>query len=126
MRCKFVKADNKVCEAEALKGKDYCFLHSKDKEIKEKRIEANSKGGKGELEFETQVPKPNYFSLKTVADVLSLLEYTINELLQGRLAKEKASCIGYLANITIGAIKDNSFEQRLEVIENVLKQSEQA
>lgn len=122
MRCKFVKADNQVCEAKALKGQDYCFFHSKNKEVKDKRIEANSEGGKSKLKFATQVPKPNHFQLKAVVDVLGLMEYTINELLQNRMAKEKAPCIGYLANITIGAIKDNSFEQRLEVIENVLKQ----
>lgn len=126
MRCKFVKASGQVCEAKALKGKGCCFFHSKDEEVRDKRIKASSQGGKSKLEFETQGLNSNYFQLKTVSEVLSLLEYAINNLLQGKIAREKASCIGYLANITLGAIKDNSFEQRLEVIENVLEQSKQA
>ncbi len=122
MQCKFVKENNNQCEAEALKGKGFCFFHSQDQKVKEKRIEANSKGGKSKLELETCVPKSDYFSLKTVNEVLGLLEFTMNNYLQGKINRSKASCIGYLASITIGAIKDNSFEQRLEVIENVLKQ----
>jgi len=123
MQCKFVKKNNNQCEAKALKGKDFCFFHSQDGRVKEKRIKANSEGGKSKLELETCVSKSDYFSLKTVSEVLGLLEFTMNNYLQGKINKSKASCIGYLASITISAIKDNSFEQRLEVIENALKQS---
>lgn len=123
MQCKFAKENNNQCEAEALKGKDFCFFHSQDEKVKEKRIKASSEGGKSKLELETCVSKSDYFSLKTVSEVLGLLEFTMNNYLQGKINRSKASCIGYLASITIGAIKDNSFEQRLEVIENVLKQS---
>lgn len=122
MQCKFVKTNNQVCEAEALKNKGFCFFHSQDRKVKEKRIKANSEGGKSSLALETYVSKPDYFSLKTVSEVLVLLEFTMNNYLQGKINRSKASCIGYLASITIGAIKDNSFEQRLEVIEHVLKQ----
>jgi len=121
MQCKFVKNNNQVCEAEALKGKGFCFFHSQDPTVKEKRIKANSEGGKSNMELETCVSKSDYFSLKTVGEVLSLLEFTMNNYLQGKITRSKASCIGYLASITIGAIKDNSFEQRLEVIEHVIK-----
>lgn len=128
MQCKFVKENNYQCEAEALKGKDLCFFHSKDKKVVERRLSANASGGLNRVSnnLGRNAPEIGYFSFKTVHEVLGLLEFTINKYLQGKIAREKASCIGYLANITIGAIKDNSFEQRLEVIEDVLKQSKQA
>jgi len=124
MQCKFVKENNIQCGAKPLKGEEFCFFHSQDPKITEKRQSASSSGGTSRVNnLGRIVPVSSYFSLKTVSEVLSLLEFTINDYLQGKIAREKASCIGYLANITIGAIKDNTFEQRLEVIENVLKQS---
>jgi len=125
MQCKFIKPNNSQCGAKALKCKDYCFFHSQDRVVKKQRFIASSEGGKNNSKCETCVSEDMYFQLKSISEVLNLLEFTTNKLLLGEINRSKASCIGYLANITIGAIKDSTFEQRLGVIENVLQLSKQ-
>jgi len=117
-QCNFIKPDGQRCQAKALKGQKYCLFHSKDPKTVKKRLKANSKGGL--VSLGTGSPSVQYFELKTISQVLSLLEFVVNSFLQGKMPKSKASCLGYLSNILIGAIRENNFEERLEVIENAL------
>jgi len=119
-KCQFIKSNKKQCQAMALAGQKYCFFHSVDNKVKKKsRGGLNNNNGTGSLINRD-------FSLKTTDEVMKLLEFTANGLLKGKISREKASCIGYLSNILLGAVKNNKFEERLEVIENVLNAGKQA
>lgn len=124
-KCCFTKSNGQVCKAQALAGDEYCFFHSKNPKVVANRLSASAKGGK-QNKNETVSLNLEDFELKTIAQVRDLLEFTTNALLQGKIKRAKASCIGYLANILIGAIKDQELENRLEVIENVLNISKKA
>jgi hypothetical protein len=112
MQCKFVKPIGGQCGANALKTKYLCYFHSQDRNIKKLRFRASSKGGRNYSTVETYVSNDKHFTLTTIGEVLSLLEFTTNNLLQGKITRGKASCIGYLSNIMLSVIKDNSFEGR--------------
>lgn len=124
-KCCYTKSNGTTCQAKALSGDSYCFFHSQNPEIIAKRLQANAKGGK-QNKLETGSLFSEQFKLKTIGQVRDLLEFTTNTLIQGKITRSKASCIGYLANILIGAIKDKEIEDRLEVIENVLNISKKA
>ncbi len=118
-KCCFTKSNGQVCKAQALAGDEFCFFHSKNPKVVATRLKASAKGGK-QNKSETGSPNLDDFELKTIAQVRTLLEFTTNSLLQGKIKRAKASCIGYLANILIGAIKDQELENRLEIIEDAL------
>lgn len=60
--------------------------------------------------------------VKTAADVLALLETTINEVREAEAdVLAKARCIGYLAGVTLKAIESSDLEGRLTDIEEALK-----
>ena len=121
-KCEYIRSNKKQCNAQAVQGEKYCFFHSKNPKVIEKRLKASVKGGKAG----TASPNIEHFELKTVNQIMKLLEFTTNGLLQGEISREKASCIGYLSNILIGAIKDHKFEERLEAIEHAINLSKQA
>jgi len=115
-KCKFIKTDKTRCNAEAIKGDDYCFWHSKKTE--EKRERAISEGGLS--------PKRNYgredeIQIKNTDDVLTLLEQTINDLRGNKTSTRIANAIGYLAGIALKVIEKGDLEKRLEVIEYALE-----
>ena len=61
--------------------------------------------------------------IKTAQDVLVLLEETLNEV---RATKAdtliKARCIGFLASVTLKAVETAEIENRVQALEQVLKQ----
>lgn len=124
-KCQFIKSNKQMCQAKALQGEDFCFFHSSNKEVMEKRLKASIKGGENN-KLETGGLTSKTFELKSVDQLMSLLEFTTNNLIQGKISREKASCIGYLSNILISAIKDHKFEERLGVIESAIGLSKQA
>lgn len=114
-KCKYIKDNREKCNANAINEDEYCFWHSK--KMAEKRTEAVKNGGNS--------PKRHYeneeISLRTTADVVELIERTINELRRNRTSTRIANAIGYLAGISLKAIEQSDLERRMEVIEYAIK-----
>ena len=109
-RCKFVKLNGEQCQSWAINGSDYCFWHSSGK----KRKAASSKGGK---QGKRKVLEQSNLSLRTLNEVVELLELTINEVRTGKVDVRIANSVGYLGGILIKALEGSDLEERLSKLE---------
>ena len=115
MKCKFVKEDNQPCQAQALKGKEYCFFHSEDS-IK-KRKDAQSRGGaNGRIGDVSE----GDIEINSLNDAVRLLSGTINDVRGGRMPNSRGNSVGYLTNILIGALEKRDLESKITVLERAL------
>lgn len=114
--CKFVRPDKTKCKGYAVQGDDYCFFHSA--KYQESRKEAILKGGNS---LKRNYGKDDEIVVSCSADVLRLLEQTINDLRQSKTSVKIANAIGYLSGIALRAIEQSDLEKRLEVVEYALK-----
>lgn len=119
MECEFIKKDGTKCLAKAIKGDKYCFAHSKNIKIVEKRNEAKKLGGANGRK-QMLVPSKDIIAVKGPKDALELLEKTINDVRQNRIAVNQANCIGYLCNIMSKIFEQQQIETRLAVLERVV------
>lgn len=92
----------------------------KQKEYKREWARMNRAGERG-TPCGTPLPLP--FRLKTVRDVLTLLEEQINAVREDKEAGtlEKARTIGYLAGIALKAVETADLEARVAALEEVLQ-----
>jgi len=114
--CTQIKSNGDLCGGYAIEGSPYCFFH--DPASAERRAEARSKGGKsgtGATLDEANTP------VRSVADIVDLIEMTINDVRAGRIDVKIANAVGYLANISMKAFEQRDVEKRLEAIESVLE-----
>ena len=79
--------------------------------------------GGDECSTPRSTPLPAEFRLETASDVLSLIEFQVQAVLDDGDAStlEKARCIGYLASVSLKAIECGNLAARLEALECVLK-----
>jgi hypothetical protein len=119
MECEFIKENGQKCSAQAIKGDKYCFAHSNNLEIIKKRKEAKILGG---LNGRKQMLKPSkeFIDIKTPKDTLLLLEKTINDVRQNKIAVNQANCIGYLCNIMTKIFEQEQLETRIAILERVV------
>ena len=115
-RCAHTKRDGQACGGFALAGSRYCFAH--DPTQAAKRDEARRRGGKAGRVLTPTAPET---TVRSVADVVTLVEATINDVRNGRLDSRTANTVGYLANIAIKAIELSEIEPRLQALEAVLE-----
>lgn len=114
-KCQFIKAEGQECQANAMTGSEYCFMHNPNMET-ERQI-ALSKGG--------SAPRRAYEALSEVKientkDVVNLLATTISEVRAGIVELRVANCIGYLSGHLIKAFEVSDFEDRLSRIEKII------
>lgn len=114
-RCAQTRPNGEPCRGFAIAGSRYCFAH--DPAQAAKRDDARRRGG------EAGKPPPlpeSTIPLRTMGDVLALLETTVNDLRAGRVDTKTANGIGYLANVAVKVIQQTDIEARLEALESVL------
>lgn len=114
-RCKFIKTDEKQCEAWAMTDSDFCFTHNPD--TKEEKQLAVTKGGKS--------PKRNYnplepIEIESTKDVVELISQTINEVRLGEINIRVANCIGFLSGHLIKALEVANLEERVAKVERLI------
>jgi len=115
MICKFIKSDGKKCRARALKSEDYCFAHSKEKEIVKKRHAARVKGGANSKRIYKNIDEA---PIDSIDGAVKMLSSTIKEVKSGELPVNRANSVGYLLNILIKSLEIRDIEQRLVEIED--------
>ena len=115
-RCAQLRASGARCNGFAVAGSDYCFAH--DPAQAEKRDDARRRGGQaGRVATLADSALP----VRTLRDVVGLVETTINDVRAGRVDVRVANAVGYLANVAMKAIEQSDLEARLEAIEAVLE-----
>jgi hypothetical protein len=118
-RCAEIRADGEPCGGFAIAGSRYCFAH--DPAQAGKRDLARRRGGQaGRVVTLADVPTSRV-RVRSIDDVLSLVEATINDVRTGQLDVRVANAVGYLANVAIKAIEQSDLAARLEALEAVLE-----
>ncbi|MFC1627456.1 hypothetical protein ACFL18_02810 [Patescibacteria group bacterium] len=117
MKCKFIKSGGSKCQANSMRGSDYCFSHNPDTKT-EKRL-AVLKGGlankKSYLGFEP-------VEVKTLEDIKSLLSKTINWVVTGQVhCNNPAGSIGFLARCFLDVYEKTEINKRLDDLEKQVK-----
>lgn len=114
MKCQNKKQNEVQCGANAMLGIKYCFSHNP--ETHSERRAAILKGGRA--------PKPRRgakrlesLPLRSIANIQTLIEDTINRVRTEPITHQKANCIGYLANIALKALEVGGLEERISSLE---------
>jgi hypothetical protein len=104
------------CGGFSIGGSVYCFAHAPDQTAK--REDARRRGGQaGKV---ATLPESTV-QVRSIRDVVGLVEETINDVRAGRVDVRVANAVGYLANVAIKAIEQSDLESRLEALEAVLE-----
>lgn len=111
--CKHVRGSGEPCKAYAISGSDYCFWHSPDAATI--RNQARKKGGLNRRSGKRSSHGP--YSIKTVHDVMRILEDTVNDACALENSHTRARTIGYLCQIAIKGLEVGELEERLYALE---------
>jgi len=114
-RCAQVRPNGDPCGGFAINGGRYCFAH--DPAQTDKRDAARRRGGQA---GRVAVLPASDVQVRTLGDVVTLVEATINDVRTGRVDVRVANAVGYLANVAIRALEQADLEARLEALESVL------
>ena len=117
-RCAHVHAGGKPCGGFAIAGSGFCFAH--DPASAARRADARRRGGKA---GRVATLAESGVSVRTLGDVVAVVEETINDVRVGRVDVRVANAVGYLANVAMKAIAQSDIEARLDALEAVLEPS---
>jgi hypothetical protein len=96
MQCNKIKSDGTRCNAQAIRSKKCCFMHSSA--YKQQRLTAQRNGGLARKHTQRYISED--IKLESPKDVQKLIEVTLNSLLRGKMpAKSPASQVAYLARV---------------------------
>ena len=113
MNCQADNLKGQPCGAAALKGDDFCYMHSPSKA--EERAQARKLGG-----YRTRRPHGSARSprrVRSIGHVLKLLDYALGETLELENSITRGRLLVALAGEYIKALDVGEFEQRLQAIE---------
>lgn len=115
-RCAHVNASGKPCGGYAIHESTFCFAHDPTRTAE--RAEARRRGGRaGRLAFFPECD----LAIRSIDDVVRLVETPVNAVLTGHVDTRIANSIGVLANVALRAIQQGDLERRLEALESVLE-----
>lgn len=115
-QCEYVNPDSgERCNGFALES-GLCFSH--DPERKEEKQAAVIKGGQAPKKIVLNLPAT---SIKTVEDVVTVLEETINMVRSGEIpSSNPANTIGFLCSHILKAIELSQVDSRLDSIDRII------
>jgi hypothetical protein len=114
-QCAHLKGDGTRCKTFAVNGSEFCFSH--DPGSREKKALAVRKGGEARwVEWCLDPVK-----IEEARDIKKLLATLINEVRQGDIPPQAASCIGYLSGVYLKAGEIGDLEERLTRIERFME-----
>src|SRR5262245_12893118 len=114
LRCQEKKANGAGCMAYALAGSAFCFFHDPAKGAE--RTAARQAGGRKHRAVVLPPETPDQ-PLATVADVVTLLAATINQVRRGALDPKVANTVGYLAALLLKALEESDLAARVAALE---------
>ncbi len=113
-QCSFIRANGSQCRAFAMTRSQFCFSH--DPKMKEVKKEAVKRGGLARRNRLNLLP----VKIKTMWDVIVLLEDTVNRLRSGEIEPRTANTIGFLSGHMIRSLEKSDLEKRLEELEKAV------
>ena len=102
-RCIAIRQNGEQCKCSPMQGEQYCFFHHPDPEIKKRKAEAISKGGRTKVS--KHLPTIPKIKIKSPQDVCRILARTINGVKDGNVSPKDANAIGYLSGQLIKAFE---------------------
>ena len=117
MRCKELKKNNQQCQANAMIGDKFCYLHNPEIS-KEDKIFYQSKGGRANT-IKANLPLEQ-LEISEPKDSVTLIVQTINELRSGKIEVRMANCLGVLSGHLVRAFELIDLEQRLRKLEQAV------
>ena len=96
-------------------GGGYCFSHNP--RTQEALHEAAIKGGSMLKKNTLDLPP---VGVKTIQDVVLLIEDTVNRVRSGEMPINTANCLGYLGNVALKALQASDLEKRIEALEAII------
>ena len=113
MNCTFVNSEGEQCGANAQHGSLFCFFHDPEKKMEQEQ--ARLKGGKGRKRAVLEDCAD--IRIKRPADVIMLLNDTINKVRTGELDHKIANSVAYLSNVLIKTWEGEELQKRVEKLE---------
>lgn len=117
MQCSFIKPDGTQCNANAMSGLDYCYMHNPNISDEEKR-EAKQRGGQARaLTIANPLP---VLPINEPNDAVLLIVDTINRVRAGELDIKTANCLGFLSDKLLRAFEVSQLNDKVGIIERVI------
>lgn len=115
-QCEYIHEETgEECQGFALES-GLCFSH--DPNYKDEKMAAVTKGGLAPKKIKLNLTP---ISIKTTADVLLILEETINGVRSGQIpCSNPANTIGFLCSHVLKAIEISTLEVKLEAIDRII------
>ncbi len=115
-RCVYQHPSGQQCGGFAVSTSAYCFAH--DPASARKRDEARRRGGSaGRM---ATLPAADV-AVRSFADVVTVVEATINDVRAGRLDVKIANAVAVLSGVALKAIGQSDLETRLAALEAALE-----
>jgi len=121
-KCKAKTTNGQPCQAQAIKGEKFCFIHSPTQGAA--RAKARKKGGERNRTPHAGNPETIPASVRTIDDVLKVLDYALAESMPLENSIQRGRLIVAIASAFVEAIKTGELESRLAAIESALKARE--
>jgi hypothetical protein len=113
-RCQVLKADGDLCAAPPQNNSDFCYFH--DPMRASERLDAQARGGKGNLASSIQIELLE-FAPRSPKDLVPLLVATMNGLLRGEIPANRGTTICNVANTLMKTLVEPGLEQRVHDLE---------
>jgi len=105
------------CVSWAVERSRFCFWH--DPELAAARKAARSRGGRARHNRTLgNVSRSDQVTLSSVADVVTLVEGAVRDVLTLENSVARARCIGYLCGVATRALEVSDLEQRIAALED--------
>jgi general stress protein YciG len=119
-KCRATTRAGRQCAAPAIRGGICCALHNDPKRAAELGRRGGVKGRKVYESPDREIPAP-----QTACDVKNLLAEVMAEIRAGKMDPKLGTTLGYLGTSLLKAIETSDIEERLEKLENGLKNPSQ-
>lgn len=115
MKCAYIQANGRTCQANAMKESSFCFVHNP--ETKEQHALAVTKGGQLSRKDKLSLPP---IVMKSPSDIVAILEEVTNGVRSGAIPSQMANTLAYVCSHALKAMEASTLDDRLELVESVL------
>lgn len=112
MRCEHKDDGGRQCRAQALNGRARCFFHAQEEETRQRRLEAQTRGGSRPKKTRANLP-PLQFNFEDPRKISSTLTKLAELVYTGGLDVKDALAIGRLAGLALAALDAGVFADEI-------------
>ncbi len=119
MKCKSKTSSGQPCQAQAISGSRFCFVH--DPSQGAKRAKARKKGGLNRSTPHSGDALQVAAKPRSIQDTFSILDYVLAEALAGENGTQRNRLLVSIAVSYVDALSVGELEKRLEQLEKLMK-----